>query len=259
MTQIVTKFIQRAIFSLGIIVLVAMLLVLFTVSIHRATMPGDDSSIVITRKSLSGHIARNSRMLFDINDTVSNTILRIIAKAGDTVTISGGYTFVNHQMLNEKHSVTSSFIISRDASPRTIHAMERVTQTTLHPTDTAAFAICMIKDEWRPLLNAPMLHNIPDTRLYPYNATAHWNAYHMGPVVIPRKGTVIRLTPRNADIYRHMIEQYEHYKLTDSDTTYTFANDYVWAMCDNRDVCNDSRMYGPIPEKCIVGKVTYDF
>ncbi|MBK7106131.1 MAG: signal peptidase I [Ignavibacteriae bacterium] len=92
-----------------------------------------------------------------------------------------------------------------------------------------------------------------------------WNKDQYGPLVIPKKGDIIKLTLQNIETYRTLINRnygkevvkvvdgniYINGKLT---TEYEIPQDYYFAIGDNRDDSSDSRYWGFVPREKIVGE-----
>jgi signal peptidase I len=93
----------------------------------------------------------------------------------------------------------------------------------------------------------------------------NWNNDNYGPLVIPSKGDVIELNKHNIEMWRTIIDR-EHEKRAVSVrgddifidgkkvTSYTLQDDYYFMMGDNRDDSSDSRIWGFVPRRLIIGQ-----
>lgn len=97
----------------------------------------------------------------------------------------------------------------------------------------------------------------------------NWTIHRFGPMYIPRKGDIVKITPEMATIHKLILEWETGKKLkidrnnnrvmADGKlfTTHRFEHNYYFMAGDNVMNSVDSRYHGPVPEEFIIGIVEW--
>ena len=103
-----------------------------------------------------------------------------------------------------------------------------------------------------------------DETCFPFSTYYPWNLDYYGKIYVPKENDTLRLDSNSISLYATLIQDYERNNLVvkhDSilingtlSTYYVVKKNYFFVLGDNRDNANDSRIWGFLPENCIIGK-----
>jgi len=106
-----------------------------------------------------------------------------------------------------------------------------------------------------------------DPALFPSEESLGWNQDFYGPVVVPKKGLKLPMSPHNVKLYGALVKNFEAKDknkvilrdgqlLIDGKVQeqYTFKKNYYFMVGDNFHASLDSRYWGFVPEDHIIGK-----
>jgi signal peptidase I len=214
------------------------------------------------------------------DDTIRGKFIsRCVALPGDTIEMKHSTLYVNGEKERENPKLQHNYIVYTDGTPLPRHILYKIEidSNQIHNYQITGyeyiFSLCRTELDFlkqKGYITSYSRIEHPGKgpwhkEIFPGNKKLNWSRDNFGPLIIPAKGLTVKLDRRNYWIYKKCIESIENKTIDMNDTIitingevtckYTFNNDYLWVMGDNRHKSIDSRHWGFLPKINVIGKV----
>lgn len=234
----------------------------------RKTSSFDVGDVVAYRYPLEYDTKLSSRDVY---------VSRVVGVAGDIIMIDDGELYRNNKQVSEEYDTYYCFRASVDSAKVDFNAILSKYDVRIGDllNDGKACEFICTEAEFVKIQNAEKSFSAcrkiidrddwKDVDVFPSSAFLAWNKDNFGPIYLPVAGDTLNLSPRLAPMYKNIISLFEgndfqsdtyHVRVNQQETNeYIAKKNYCFILNDDRTDKRDSRIYGPVPQEYIIGKV----
>jgi signal peptidase I len=235
---------------------------------------------VVLIQKVNGSFKTNDVLYFEypIKDSVDNEkaflFQRLIGLPGDSIEIKNKVLYINGTQIEEDSTIKKNyFITTRDVKLADTFRIKYHLFEGGEVSNSFDYSYSLTKKKSDVLRRDSLIRKVElkvekqhsyDETCFPYSPKFAWNMDWYGKIYIPKKHDTLHLDTNTIHLYAGIIKEEKNSLEVKRDSifvngaytaVYITQQDYLFVLGDNRDNAIDSRSWGYLAEKYVVGKI----